>query len=289
MALGPSWEWNPGVTPDELLAVFRTQIRLSDADVTPGHVVERVGPIRRTYPSDPAEPGAMIESPEGLGADPEAVIAEQRDFFLRRGQRVEWKTYDHDEPADLRERLIAAGFVPDEDEALIVGELDALTAVPTPPEGVRIRTLAEDDPVDSIRELLEVVWGKGTRWMTDALLEERAAHPDLLDITVAERVDEHGGSTGPALCAAWVRYSPGTDFAGMWGGATHPEWRRRGLYRAVLAERSRLALARGYRFARVDASPDSEPILRALGLHRVGTTTPLILDPESAPPSSPTH
>jgi GNAT superfamily N-acetyltransferase len=271
------------MTPDELLTVFRTQIRLTDADVTPGHIVERVGLIRRTYPSDRAEPGAMIESPEGLGADPDAVIAEERDFFLRRGQRVEWKTYDHDEPADLRERLTAAGFVPEEDEAVIVGELDVLTAMPTLPEGVRIRTLGGYDPVDSIRELLEIVWGEGTRWMTEALLEERAAHPDLLDITVAEQVDEHGdAAVGPALCAAWVRYSPGTDFAGMWGGATHPEWRRRGLYRAVLAERSRLALERGYRFARVDASPDSEPILRKLGLHRIGTTTPFILDPESA-------
>lgn len=282
------------MTPDEMLAVFRTQIRLSDADVTPGHVAERVGPVRRTYPSDPAEPGAMIESPEGLGADPDAAIAQQRDFFLRRGQRVEWKTYDHDEPADLADRLVAAGFVPEDDEALIVGELDVLTAMPTLPERVRLRTLGGGDPVDSIRQLLEAVWGEGSRWMTDALLEERAAHPDLLDITVADLVDEHddeddehGGAECPVLCAAWVRYSPGTDFAGMWGGATHPDWRRRGLYRAVLAERSRLAMARGYRFARVDASPDSEPILRALGLHRVGTTTPFILEPESAPGSDP--
>ena len=42
----------------------------------------------------------------------------------------------------------------------------------------------------------------------------------------------------------------------------------------MLAERARWALAQGYRYARVDASPDSEPILRSLGLHRVSTTVP---------------
>ena len=34
-------------------------------------------------------------------------------------------------------------------------------------------------------------------------------------------------------------------------------------------------------YVRVDASPDSEPILRRLGLHRVATTTPYVFDPRS--------
>ncbi len=294
---------NEPMTPDRLLEAFREQVRLGDADVVPGHVLEWDGPVRRSYPDDPATPGAVLESPLGLGADPDALIARQVEFFVGRGQRVEWKTYTDDEPADLGHRLAAAGFVPEADEAVVLGELHALTADPPLPGGVRVRMLdvaeldagsgGPGDGLDPVRKLLEVVWGEGTRWMTDALAREWRDRPDLLDVAVAEvdpddpatsgRPDGPGGPAGrgedTALCAAWVRYAPGTDFAGMWGGATHPAWRRRGLYRAVLALRARAAIERGYRFARVDASPESEPVLTRLGLHRVSTTVPFVLEP----------
>ena len=111
----------------------------------------------------------MVESPEGLGDDPDHWISRQRDFFTGRGQAVEWKTYGYDEPARPRCAAVCARFC---------------------------------------------------------------------------------------------------------GGSTHPEWRRRGLYRATVAYRARLALDRGYRFACDDASPNSRPILNRLGLHQVSTTTP---------------
>jgi ribosomal protein S18 acetylase RimI-like enzyme len=99
------------------------------------------------------------------------------------------------------------------------------------------------------------------------------ANPDALAVVLAEESPE-----GPALCAAWLRYTPGTDFASMWGGSTLPEWRRRGLYRATVTHRARLARDRGYRYMRLDTSPDSRPILERLGLRAVATTTPYLLD-----------
>lgn len=57
------------------------------------------------------------------------------------------------------------------------------------------------------------------------------------------------------------------------------ESREGGLYRATLLHRARLAVARGKPYVRVDATPDSEPILRRLGLHRVATTTPYLFTP----------
>jgi ribosomal protein S18 acetylase RimI-like enzyme len=102
------------------------------------------------------------------------------------------------------------------------------------------------------------------------------ANPDALDVVLAEESPE-----GPALCAAWLRYTPGTDFASMWGGSTLPEWRRRGLYRATVTHRARLARDRGYRYMRLDTSPDSRPILERLGLRAVATTTPYVLDARS--------
>ena len=68
----------------------------------------------------------------------------------------------------------------------------------------------------------------------------------------------------------------GTDFAGLWGGATHPDWRGRGLYRALTAARARHAHGLGVRFLYVEWSPMSQPILERSGLSRITTTTPYV-------------
>jgi GNAT superfamily N-acetyltransferase len=68
----------------------------------------------------------------------------------------------------------------------------------------------------------------------------------------------------------------GTEFAGVWGGATVPEWRGRGLYRALVSARARSALARGFRYIQSDCTPMSRPILERSGLLAVTTTTPYI-------------
>ena len=109
------------MTPDDLLTRFHTQIRLADKDAAPGFVVEHDGPVHRTYPLDAGAPGAMVECPQGLGEDPGHWIARQVEFFRGRGQEVEWKTYGYDEPADLGERLVAAGFVAQDPEVVLLG------------------------------------------------------------------------------------------------------------------------------------------------------------------------
>src|SRR5215207_5574255 len=88
--------WNGPMTPGDLLARFHTEVRLADRDAAPGFVVDRDGPVHRTYPPNPTEHGAMVECPEGLGDDPDHWVARQVALFRRRGQRAEWKTYDYD-------------------------------------------------------------------------------------------------------------------------------------------------------------------------------------------------
>ena len=81
------------------------------------------------------------------------------------------------------------------------------------------------------------------------------------------------------VSAGWVRYIRGTAFATLWGGSTLPRWRRQGIYRALVGYRARLADARGYTLAQVDASDDSRPILQRLGLIAITTTTPYVYTP----------
>ena len=84
-----------------LLEAFHEQIRLAgrEDEPRPGLVIDRDGPVRRTWMHDPAG-FAMVECPAGLGEDPGHWIGRQVDLFRGRGQELEWKTYDDDEPAD---------------------------------------------------------------------------------------------------------------------------------------------------------------------------------------------
>ena len=65
-----------------------------------------------------------------------------------------------------------------------------------------------------------------------------------------------------------------TEFAGIWGGSTLPEYRGRGIYRALTAARARSAMGHGKRFINSDSTEFSRPILERSGFLKVSTTTP---------------
>ena len=67
-----------------------------------------------------------------VGAELDALIARQRDLFAARGQEVEWKLHGHDLPADLAQRLVAHGFVPQERETVLIGPIAPIAASSVP-------------------------------------------------------------------------------------------------------------------------------------------------------------
>ena len=117
------------------------------------------------------------------------------------------------------------------------------------------------------------IWQGDHSWLADSLDAERTADPDALAIVIAEAEDA-------VVCAGWVRFERGSEFATLWGGATLPAWRGRGIYRATVAYRANLAAERGLRYLEVDASGESRPILERLGFVAVTTTTPFIWSPD---------
>ena len=267
----------------DVLAAYDAQIRRDLTPPIPTWEVEDLGRIIRQTAPATGRTGAFIGWNDFAGLDSDAIdalIAEQVAYFAEVGRHSEWKHYDHDAPADLSDRLVAAGLQREEPEALVVGEsravLDACHAAGTA-DGIRVRVASVPDDLPAIAELHEVVWGEDWSWLADELEEEKATRADDIEIFVAE--DE---ATDALMCSAWVRFQPGTDFAGLWGGSTHPDWRRRGAYRALVAVRAELAAARGVRYLQVDSAPDSQPILRRLGLVRLATTTPHVWKPAPA-------
>ncbi|MCW3845301.1 GNAT family N-acetyltransferase [Micromonospora yasonensis] len=253
---------------------YDNQIRPEIPDPVPaGVTVERDGPLVRILGLD--HRGFLTyRTLDGLaGAELDALIVRQVDFFRARGEEVEWKLNGHDEPADLGDRLRAAGFVPEDLETVVVGPVAALAAaVPVLPPGVRLREVTALEDLERIRAMEEAVWAEDRSHLVTGLAKEIEADPQSITIVVAEAGDT-------VVSAGWVRYLRNTGFATLWGGSTLPEWRKKGIYRALVAYRARLAEQRGKTLVQVDCSPDSRPILERLGLVAVTTTTPYVYTP----------
>ncbi|WP_239076646.1 GNAT family N-acetyltransferase [Actinocatenispora rupis] len=258
-----------------LRAEYDRQVR-GRAGNTFGRPVERVGPLIRK--TDVNGPGfVMYRDLGGLdGAELDELIADQVRHFAALGQPFEWKWHSHDLPADLPDRLRAHGFVPDEDETVHVGPVAPLAVDAPVPDGVVVREATGRPDLERIRVMEEAVWGFDHGWLPDALEREMSgADSDPGVVVYAE-------AGGEVVSASWIRFHTGTEFASLWGGSTLEKWRGRGIYRALVAYRARLAAARGVRYLQVDASPDSRPILTRLGLRPVAVTVPYMWRPASA-------
>jgi GNAT superfamily N-acetyltransferase len=163
---------------------------------------------------------------------------------------VEWKYYSHDGPA-LRERLLAAGLEPEDEETVLVAEA---ASIPPPPVDVEVRVAA-----DEFVELAERVFGRS----------HGSGLPEVSVAVVAV-------ADGKPVSGGRVDFEDGVEFAGLFGGVTLREYRRRGLYHAVVARRAELARERGYRWLYSDSLPTSRPILERLGFVAITTTTPFV-------------
>ncbi|MGH3712088.1 MAG: GNAT family N-acetyltransferase [Micromonosporaceae bacterium] len=255
---------------DQALAYRRaydTQLRTRPY---PGAV--RVGPVLRR---DGGPGGGFLTYRDlgGLtGAELDGFIAAQCAYFGGRGEAFEWKYHAHDLPEELPERLRAAGFVPEDEEVVLIGEATDLATPPALPEGVRLREVTARADLERIQQLQQDVWGGDQSWQADALAREIAGPGDPCVVIVVETDAE-------VLCAGRVNFHEGTEFASIWGGSTRREWRGQGLYRATVAYRAQLAIDRGFRYLQVDTSVDSRPILRRLGMVPVAVTVPYLWHP----------
>ena len=135
------------------------------------------------------------------------------------------------------------------------------------PDGVILRQVREQDDVRAMAAMQDVVFdGTGADGLARALLR-RVALGDGMELWVAE-------AEGQIVSAGRLEPVAGTEFAGIWGGATLEAWRGRGIYRALTAGRARSALAAGKTLIHSDSTAYSRPILERSGFLKVSTTTP---------------
>ena len=263
-------EWQLMASVQEYLDAYDRQLR-TDAETPSAVAVTRLGPLRLVTFAG----GRGFVTYRDLGGADGAVIARWVEGALAHYRedpgitRVEWKTRAHDHAPALHDALVRNGFVPGEPESIMIGEA-ALLAVDVPlPKGIHLRRVTSEPDVRALSAMQEEVFGGGfAQEMADALLR-RLGFGDGMELWVAE-------ADGEIVSSGRLEPVPATEFAGIWGGATRPEWRGRGIYRALTAARARSALVLGKRLIHSDSTEESRPILERAGLVKVSTTTPYL-------------
>ena len=257
-----------------LLRAYDEQLR-TDAE-TPGALdVGRLGPLRLvTLPG-----GRGFVTYQDLdGADAATIrdwVGQVLDHYRGREQigRVEWKTRGHDHAPGLREALVEHGFVAEDPESIMIGPAEGLIAEVPLPDGVTLRRLTAEPDIRAMMAMAESVFGdppdpQRVDDIANGVLQ-RLAHGDVIELWVAEH-------DRTMISAGRLEPVAGTDFAGVWGGATLSRWRGQGIYRALTAERARAALRLGKTLIHSDSTEYSRPILERSGLVRGSTTTPYV-------------
>lgn len=247
-----------------MLAAFDEHVRRRPEVEGPEVRVERADGVVRVV-SDQGWTGVTWSGLDEVSAD--AVIAAEIHRFARLPGSWEWKHYSYDQPPDLPERLLEAGFTRGPAEAFLVAEIADLQLDLLPPAGVELLPVHDTAGIAALVRVHDEVFGGHHAAIGDALAAQLSERPDTVAAVVAM-----AGRT--PVAAGRVQLTGGTEFASLWGGGTLAAWRGRGVFRSLVAHRAALAAAAGFRYLQVDASADSRPILLRLGFVELATTTP---------------
>jgi hypothetical protein len=167
-----------GMDTAAVLAAFDERVRRRPEPDPPdgrveddGHVVRMVGAVNTVVWSD-------LD-----GTDVDAVIADQVRRFA--GRPWEWKHYSYDRPADLPERLLAAGLTRQEAEALLVADVADLDTDVEPPPGVELRAVEDEHDVATFVKVHDEAFGGDHSAMGAVLLATLTQRPDRAAAVIA--------------------------------------------------------------------------------------------------------
>ncbi len=194
-------------------------------------------------------------------AEVDEVLVEVRSLLRERGRaRTQWEIGSAAEPAGLVHLLLERGLVHDRDPYAV-----ALVLTEPPPAG------PPEVEARAVETFAEYAAANEVQWQAfgtpeDEIAEARDLLPDLWrdSPTVMHAAWLDGRIVSAGTCAA-------TEHGLLlYGGATVPEARGRGAYRALLRARWDEAVARGTPALITQGGSMSLPILERAGFRRVG-------------------
>src|SRR4051812_23050553 len=137
-------------------AAFDEQIRRRTEPGGPGTRVEQDDHVVRVLSTGEGGWDGVVWSDLDDGTADAVVAAEVARFA---GREWEWKHYSYDRPADLPDRLRAAGLVAEPEEALMVADLAELDLDVRLPEGVRLEPVVDEAGIAALVRVHDEVFG----------------------------------------------------------------------------------------------------------------------------------
>lgn len=226
-----------------------------------------VGGVVREYSADRSECRVVYSHNAS-----EDVIGSETARAESEGYALEWKLYAHDVPADLRDRLLAAGFEPGDAENVLVVPVSANTLNAFGPTDYRIRRITDKNGLEEVAEIARQIGRRNVESERRELAAVLRDTPEAMSIYVAY-VDGEPAASGR------VYFRDAGTVAELAGGRTKTTHRKRGLLTALVAARMGEALARGRSLMFLDALPASERTLTKRGFRVVTQTQPFVYQP----------
>jgi GNAT superfamily N-acetyltransferase len=197
------------------------------------------------------------------------VLEEVRSLLRERGRaRTQWEVGSTAEPGDLVTQLLERGLVRDHEPFAVA--LALRTTPPPPPDGLLVRRVETDEEYIAAKLVQFEAFGTSA----EEIAERRAVMPgswrEAPKIVHAVWLD--GEIVGSGTCS-WTPHG-----LALFGGATLPRARGRGVYRALIAARWREATATGATALITQAGAMSRPILERMGFRPVGRVDMLVDD-----------
>ncbi len=230
---------------------------------------ERIETARFTLCMGPGSTWNTVQRQRFGAAEVDGVLEEVRSLLRERGRtKTQWEIGSAAEPPGLIELLLERGLVRDRDPYAVAL---VLTEAPPPgPPGIEARAV---ETFEDFAAATEVQW-------------EAFETPASEIAEARELLAERWRDSPLVMHAAWLDgriVSAGTCAATehgllLYGGATVPDARGRGAYRALLRARWDEAVARGTPALITQGGAMSLPILERAGFRRVGHVHMLVDD-----------
>jgi GNAT superfamily N-acetyltransferase len=231
-----------------VLAQYDAEVR-ANPEPRPGLVVERTdGVIRLTGYYN------FVSWWELTSNTVRQTVARQAAHFRSRGEKLIWRVYEHDSPAEISGCLAEEGFEADTPGTLMIFDL-ANELTPAIAGNIEIRRVGTKKQLNDYLQASEEAFGRADAWQRNAYVGR------LNDTSLALYVVYVSGRRAGA-----GRMEIGSNSFGLlFGGGVAPAYRRMGIYRALVVERAKEAIRHGLRYLSTEARETSRPILQNLG------------------------
>ena len=181
------------------------------------------------------------------------------------GEPFHWSVWPTDEPADLPERLVRAGFEDVGRNPLMTYDLEALGDPEPPPVGLEIREALDT----ATRSQVAAYATEAVGWNDDGRENPYAATFLRLAEEPSPRMRIFGGWLDGELVSCAELFT-GSGLAGIYAVATTEAVRGRGFGRALTLAAMHAGRDEGRRLAVLMASDLGEPVYRRIGYRDVG-------------------